>query len=201
MRELAARWVQAIDAVRHLLRRLVAEIVAADAGAVVAEPDRAVGFHHHVVRPGQTRALERGGEHRDRAVVLGAGQRAAAQLAGHQPALPVARVAVGISRRVAQGGCGAGDLVPADERVVGDVGEQQVAPVAVPGRPFGEAKAGGDAFDGGEAQHQVPEARIEHDDVGIGIADRRRRFPARWDLAHLLSPPLCRRSGHRRSAI
>ncbi len=90
------------------------------------------------------------------------------------------------------------------KRVVGDVGEQQVAPVAVVGRPLGEAKAGGDALDGGHRHHQMAETRVEHDDIGIGIADRRRGFPARRIGAHFCFPSFQSRNadcGRRRPLV
>src|ERR1700737_4332283 len=70
---LASGAVDPIDPVGQLRRRLVAEIIAANAGAVVAEPDRAVGLDDDIVWASQLLAVEAFGEHRDRAVVLGAG--------------------------------------------------------------------------------------------------------------------------------
>ena len=76
----------------------------------------------------------RSSTHRDGAVVLGAGHAAAVVLAGDEPALAVARVAVGEVRRLAEHADRARLLVPAHDPVVGDVAPQQVAPVAEPHR-------------------------------------------------------------------
>ena len=111
--------------------------------------------------------------------MFGACQRAAAEFAGDQPSLAVARVAIGIPGGVAQDGGGAGDLIPAQQPVVGDVGEQQIASVAVIGWSLGETKSGGDALDRGVPQDHMLKARVEHDDVGVGIADGAGGLPPR----------------------
>src|SRR3954447_5987703 len=97
------------------------EIVAARTGAVIAEPDRVVGFDDDIVGAGQPLALEAVGEQRDRAVVFGAGQVLGVVLAGDQPSLAVAGVAVGVVRRLAEHADRTGLLIPAHDAVIGDV--------------------------------------------------------------------------------
>ena len=97
----AAGLVETIDVGRQLGRRDVALVVAEDAERRIGEPDRVVGLHHDVVRRVERLAVELVDQHRDGAVVLGAGDAAAVVLAGDQPALAVAGVAVGIVRRLA----------------------------------------------------------------------------------------------------
>ena len=85
---------------------------------------RAVRLHHHVVRRVQPPALERSASTVIAAVVFRAGDAAAVMLAGDQPALAVARVAVGIVGGLAEDADRAGLLVPAQDAVVGDVAPQ-----------------------------------------------------------------------------
>ena len=70
-----------------------------------------------------------------RAVVLGARDPPRVVLAGEQPALAVAGVAVGEVRRLAEDADRAGLLVPLHDAVVRDVAPEQVAAVAEPNRP------------------------------------------------------------------
>ena len=92
-------------------------------------------------------------------------------------------------RRAAPDADRAGLLLPLQDAVVRDVAPQQIAAIAEPHRPLGEAAAAGDALDRGIAEHVFLKARVEHLDVGIGIADRRRPFlPA--SVCHLRFPSL-----------
>src|SRR6185437_3722687 len=114
-RQLFRLGVEPVDAERQLLLHGVAEIVAAAAGAVVAEPDRVVGLDDDVVGAGQPLAFEAVGEQRDRAVILGTGQVLGVVLAGDEPTLPVAGVAVGVVRRLAEHADRTGFFVPAHD--------------------------------------------------------------------------------------
>ena len=89
---------------------------------------------------------------------------AAAVLAGDEPALAVAGVAVGEVRGLAEDADRARLLLPLEDAVVGDVAPQQIAPVAEIDRPLGPAAAGGEALHAGELQPVLLEARIERDD-------------------------------------
>src|SRR5687767_8030684 len=81
------------------------------------------------------------GEHRDRAVVLGAFDAPVPVRAGDEPSLAVARVAVGIAGRVAELRYPqARD--PAQNPVVWDIAPEQIAAVAEPNRPLGPAAIG-----------------------------------------------------------
>ena len=99
--QLAARRVDAVDrraAVPAVGRR--AFPVAGDAERRVGEPDAAVARADDVVGRVQALALVAVGQHGDAAVVFGARDAPRQVLAGQQPALAVARVAVGVVRRL-----------------------------------------------------------------------------------------------------
>src|SRR5207253_6797160 len=89
---------QAIDVGGGLLGLfLLAFPLAIDAEQRIGEPDRVVGFHHNVVRRVQPLALELVGQHRDLAVLLGAGDAARHRVfAGDEAALAVPGGAVGV---------------------------------------------------------------------------------------------------------
>ena len=169
-----------IDPEGQLLLRLVPEVIAANSGAIIAEPDRAVGFGDNIVRTGQPLAVEAVRENGDPPVIFGAGQPLRVHLAGDQPSDAVPCVAVGIVGGLAEHADRAGLLFPFQDAVVRDVAEQQMAPVAEPYRPFGEAAAAGDPLDRRHRQDVFGKARVEDFDIGIRVADRRRtRLPAR----------------------
>ena len=189
----AGRAVDPVDIGVDLGLGLVALVIAEQAEDRIGEPDRAVGFHHDVVRRVQPLAVEGIHQHRDRAVIFGAGHAAAAMLAGDQPALAVAGVAVGEIRRLAEDADRAGLLFPFDDAVVGNVAAQKIAPVAEPHRAFGPAQAGGQPLHGREFQPVFFEARIERMDRRIGIIGRRPPAGAmRRCLGHLLFSLLLR---------
>ena len=117
-------------------------------------------------------ALELVEDDGDGAVVLRARDAPRVMLAGDEPALAVAGVAVGIVGGPAEVAEGAGNLVPFHDPVVGDVAAQQVAAVAEPDRPLGPAQPGGKALHRRQG-HPIPgEAGIEDPDRGIGIVGR-----------------------------
>ncbi len=136
-------------------------VVAVDAVTRVGEPQRAVRALDDVVGTVQPLAVPVVGEHGDGAVMLGPGHPARALLAADQPALPVDGVAVGVAGRLAEHAHRAGGLVPAQDPVVRDVAEHQVAPGREVGGALGPAAAGVQAF-----QPLVPaagpEPLIEH---------------------------------------
>ena len=161
--------VEPVDVGRQLELGLVALVVAEDAVARVGEPDRAVGGHHHVVRRVQLLALEAVDEDGDRAVGLGAGHPARVVLAGDEPALAVARVAVRVVRGRAEDADVPVLLEPAHHAVVRDVAPQQVAAVAEVDRALGPAEAGRDALDSGVADLE-PEPLVERLDARVRVA-------------------------------
>ena len=110
---------------------------------------------------------KRSAMHRDAAVVLGARDAPRVVLAGDQPPLPVARVAVGVIRRRAEHADRAGLLLPLHEPVVRDVAPQQVAAVAEPDRPFRPAHARRNALDLGAVDPIPGEGGIEDLDARI----------------------------------
>src|SRR4029453_12726918 len=87
-------------------------------------------------------AVELVDQHRDRAVVFGAGEAACIVLAGDQPALAVARQTVRVVRRLAKHGGTPRRLVPAHDSVVENVTPQESARVAEPDRSLAPARAG-----------------------------------------------------------
>ena len=178
----AGRAVDPVDVHVDLGLGLVALVIAEQAEHRIGEPDRAVGFHHDIVRRVQPLAVEGIHQHRDRAVIFGADDAAAAMLAGDQPALAVAGIAVGEVRRLAEDADRAGLLFPLDDALVGNVAAQQIAPVAEPHRPFGPAQAGGQPLHRRQLQPVFFKARIEGVNRRIGIIGR--RLPAgAWDVA------------------
>ena len=185
-RERAGRGVDAVDVGRQLGSRPVALVVAEDAVGRVGEPDRAVGPAHDVVRRVQGLAVEPVGDDGDRPVVLGAGHPPRVVLAGDEPALAVARVAVGVVGGLAEDADRARLLLPLHHPVVRDVAPQEVAPVPEPHRPLAPTEAGAEPLDLGEGERVPGEARVEDPDRGVGIA-----------LAGLPVPEGARRGGDR----
>ena len=182
--DLARALIDAVDTEWQLLFRLVPEIVAANAGAVIAEPDRAVGFDDDVVGAGQPLPVKGVRKDRDPPVIFGARQPLRTHLAGNQPPDAVPRVAVGVIGGLAEHADRSRLLLPFQDAVVRDVAEQEVAPVTEPYRAFGKTAAAGDPLDRRHRQRIFRKARVENFDVGVGIADRRRpRVPPRSTTA------------------
>src|SRR5262249_24907751 len=99
------------------------------------------------------------------------GDSPAFMLAGDEPALPIARVAVGVVRGFAENGGGASLLIPPHDPVVRNVAPQQVAPVAEPHWTFGPAEAGSQTLDRRvERGLDAFEAWVERTDRRIGVA-------------------------------
>ena len=94
-------------------------------------------------------------------------------LAGDQAALAVAGVAVGVVGRLAEHRDGAGLLVPPQDAVVGDVAPEQAALVAEIDRPLGPAAAIGEAFDGGQGDAVLGEARMKNFHTLVRVAPAR----------------------------
>ena len=111
-------------------------------------------------------------------------------LAGDEPPLAVARVAVGVARRLAEGADLAGRLVPFQDAVVRDVAPQQVAAVAEPDRPLGPAAAGIEPLDRRAEDPVGREALVEHLDRGVRIAHRGAPGGARGIVDRHLRAPL-----------
>ena len=195
--------VDPVDVHGDLGLRHVAFVIAEQAENRIGEPDRAVGFHHDVVRRVQPLAVEGIHQHGDRTVIFGSHDAASAMLAGDQPSLAVAGVAVGEIRRLAVDADRAGFLFPFDDALVGNVAAQQIAPVAEPHRTFGPAQSRGQPLHGRELQPVFFKARIERMDRGIGILRRRLTAGACGFIGHLLFSLLLRipRRGHLLSSV
>src|SRR5207302_9252216 len=110
------------------------------------------------------------GDHADRAVVLGPRHAPRVVLAGEEPPLEVARIAVSVVRGHAEHADRAGFLLPLHDAVVRDVAPQQIAAIAEPHRPLIPAHARGDSLDFGEPEAVAPEARVDDLDRRIRIA-------------------------------
>src|SRR6266487_1165639 len=82
----------------QLKRSFVAFVIGHDAVAGISEPDGAVGMHREIVGSVELFALKSVYQHGDGAVVFGARHAARVVLAGEQPALAVAAVAVAVVR-------------------------------------------------------------------------------------------------------
>ena len=155
---------------RQFRRRRGPLVVTENSERRVGEPDRVVRLHHDVVRRVERLALVFVGQHRDRAVDLGARHTPRVVLAGDEPALAVAGVAVRVVGRLAIDRRAAGLLIPAQDAVVRDVAPQQAAPVAHPHRAFAPARASIELFDARESEAIFGEAWIEMLDVRVRIA-------------------------------
>src|SRR5205085_954126 len=83
---------------------------------------------------GEPLAAEAIHQHGDRAVVFGARDAPPAVLAGDEPALAIAGVAVGKIRGLAVNAHLARLLLPLEDAIVGDVAPEQIAAVAEPHR-------------------------------------------------------------------
>src|SRR4051812_12683583 len=90
-------------------------------------------------------------------------------LAGDEPALPVAGVAVGVVGGLAEDIDRARLLVPPHDAVVGDVAPEEVAAVAEPNRPLAPAEPRREPLDGGAGQAIAGEGGIEDLDRRVGI--------------------------------
>ena len=166
-RHLSRLRVEAIDVTAADFRlRAVALVVGVDAVGGIGEPDGVVGFDDEVVGRVEALAVPFVGEHRDRAVDLGARDAARQMLAGHQPALIVDAVAVGIVGALAKHRDLARGLDEAHLAVVGDVRPDEIAARGEPRRPFRPARARPQPLDPDMAGKAGLEARIENDDVG-----------------------------------
>ncbi len=164
--------VQAIDIGRQFGFALYALIVAENSEGRVGEPDAVVAFDHHIVGRVQPLALETVDEDAQGAVVFGACDPARPMLAGDQPALTVARIAVGEVRRPSEHRHRAGLLFPPHDAVVGNVAPQKEAAIPEPDGPFAETHAGGEPLHRCIGDAVFQEARIEDFDrrVGVGLA-------------------------------
>ena len=100
-------------------------------------------------------------------------------LAGDEPALPVAGIAVGVVRGRTIDAGASGPLVPAHDAVVGNVAPEQAARIAEVDRPLAPAHAGGEAFDAREREAILGEARIKDVDRRIRITFARLPAPER----------------------
>src|SRR5581483_7368837 len=109
----------------------------------------------------------------DGTVIFGAHHAAAAMLAGDEPALAVAGVAVGEIGGLAIDADRAGLLLPFDDALVGDVAGQEVAPVAEPDRALRPAQPGGDALHRRQLEPVLLKARIERMDGWVGVVSCR----------------------------
>src|SRR5260221_7511646 len=162
--------VDAIDVRRQFRRRLVAFVMAEDAEGRIGEPDRIVRFDDDVVRRVEWLAVEAVEDDGDAAVIFGARHPPRIVLAGDETALAVARVAVGVVRRLAEDADRAGLLLPFHHPVVRDVAPQQIAAVAEPHRPLAPAEAGRQALDAGQGDAIFREAGVQDFDRRIRIA-------------------------------
>ena len=101
-RRFSGHAVDAIDVLRQFLLLAPALVIAEEPEGRIGEPDRIVRFHDHVIRRIEPLALVAVDEHRDRAVIFGARHAPSAMLAGDEPSLPVARIAIGEVRGLAE---------------------------------------------------------------------------------------------------
>src|SRR5262249_51670109 len=111
--------------------------------------------------------------HRDRAVVLGSRHAPRVVLARDEPALAVARGAVGVVGWAPEHGDGARLFVPTHDAVVGNVARQEIATVAEPHGALGTAESGLQPLHRLVADATPREALIQDLHRSIRIADDR----------------------------
>src|SRR5262249_56210798 len=104
--------------------------------------------------------------------MFGSHQASAAMLAGDEPALTVAGVAVGEIGGLPEDADRAGLLFPFEDALVGDVTAQEIASVPKPHGALGPTQAGGEALDGRQFQPVFLKARIKRVNCSIGITGR-----------------------------
>src|SRR5271165_1168757 len=106
-------------------------------------------------------------------------------LAGELATLEIERIAVGVARRTAE--CSDPAVLPdvAVLRIAGHIAEHQVLTLARPGWTLRPLRTGPQPAHGAIARCELPERRIDDDDVGVGI-DR-----------GVARAPIARRGGNR----
>ena len=163
---------------RHAVdaRKRHVPLIGRGGAAGIGEVDRAVGFHDHVVGAEQTLALKAVGDHRDAAVGLVPRHAPGQVLGGNQPALQVARHAVGLVGLLHRDGHPLARGVFDPSRGM-DVVEEQVAPLGPPERAFGGADvaavAGGQLADGLAGSDDAVQLRRHRLDPLCGLSPRR----------------------------
>src|SRR5262249_7196264 len=139
-----------------------------DPVARIGEPDAAIARDGNIVWRVQRFALEPVDQHGDRAVEFSACDTLRIMLAGNQPALVIAGIAVGVVRWAAEHRQVPVVFQPAHHAVVRNVAENQISAVAEINWPLRPTETGRDPFDAGIAL-LVSEAPIEHLDPWIGV--------------------------------
>ena len=127
-----------------------------------------------IVRRVEWFAVECGPQHGLGAVVFVAHDAAVSVLAGDLPAPIVERVAVAVAAGFAENGHAVVVLDPAQLQVVRDVAENKIPADTVPGAALGPkgVRAGVEPLNRRVADLVFVEARVERNEVGIGIARR-----------------------------
>jgi len=155
----------------------VAFVIRHDPVTRIGKPDRSVRMHREIIRGVQWFSLKMIRQHRDRSVVFGSREPARVVLTSKQPALAIAVIAVAVVRWTAEGADLSSFLLPTQHSVIGDVAEQEVAPIAKPYRPFRPSRACIEALDGCISNLAFCETRIDHLHGRIGVEHR---VPSFW---------------------
>src|SRR4030095_11892951 len=164
---MAALRVDAVDvAGADLARRGVPFVIGVDAVARVGEPDAPVTLDHDVVRRVEASAVIALGQHRSRAVELGARNAAAAMLARDQATLPIDGIAGAVQRRLGDNRNGAVCLLPSQYAVVRNVRPHEVASGSEPRRSLGPAATGVELLGMHIRQRELAKARIDDAEGG-----------------------------------
>ena len=83
-------------------------------------------------------------------------------LAGNQPPLPIARIAIGKLGRLAKNTDRPSAMVEAHDFVIRDIAPQKAITIAKPDRPFAPTESGSKTFDGTERLEIPPEFRVQN---------------------------------------
>ena len=163
--------VQTIDASWQLRFGDPAFIVEHYSVAGIGEPDAAVRMDHDVVGRAEPFAFETVHQDSDRAVVFGAGDAAAGVLAGYEPTLAIAGIAIAVTGGAAIDAYLLALLCPAQHSIVGNVAPNQTSGVSEPYRPFCPAATGEETFDDCVANPVPAEAVIKHLDSRVRVTN------------------------------
>ncbi|GAA4168289.1 hypothetical protein GCM10023069_23730 [Shinella granuli] len=151
--DLPRKRIDPVDIAGQLLLGARALVVGGDAVMRIGEPHGTVRGDDDIVRRVQPFSLVAVGDDGDRAVMLGTGDAARAVLAGDEPAFPVTRVAVGEIGGLAER-AHTERRAPAQDAVVGNVGEQQAIMIAEPDRALDPVEPAGQRLQRRISQHE-----------------------------------------------
>ena len=137
-------------------------------------------MHHNVIRRIQALAFKLIGNHRHRPVVLITNYSTPAMFAGKLPTFIIERVAIAISRWIAEHCRAAIVFNPTQLHIGRNVTPNQVATHAIPSHTFSPGSARVQALHAGIANHVFAKAIVQRNNVRFGILDGHLTSPIPW---------------------